>query len=273
LVGPLAGRRIVVTRTRERAGTLTEGLRQLGADVVELPTIEVVPPDSWGPLDEALRSLARYQWLVVTSGNAVRAIGERLGVLGIGPGVVVDVRIAAVGPSTAAAIEALGATAVLIPARYVAESLVEAMREQVTAGSRILLARASLARDVIPEALAGLGAKVDVVDAYRTVIPDGSVAAVREVFASGDDVGDSAKLSHGPALPDAVTFTSSSTVKHFLRLLAAAGISRPPGLLAISIGPITSAALRGFGWEPAAEADAHDVPGLITATLQALAAD
>jgi uroporphyrinogen-III synthase len=261
---PLVGRRVAVTRTREQAGTLAEGLRSLGAEVIELPTIEIVPPDSYGPLDEALRSLASYQWLVLTSANAVRAIGERLAVLGIDSSALGSVRIAAVGPSTAAALMALGATAALIPQRYVAESLIEAMRESVRVGDRALIARPSVARDVIPEALVGLGVTVDVVDAYRTVIPEGSVARVRGLFRP-----DQAK-NPGDGLPDTVTFTSSSTVKHFLKLLAEGAIVRPAGLHAISIGPITSATLRECGWEPAAEAIEHDVQGLIAATVRAL---
>jgi uroporphyrinogen-III synthase len=270
LKGPLTGRRIVVTRTREQSGTLTEGLRKLGAEVVDLPTIEIVPPDSYQPLDDALHALASYEWLIVTSANTVRAIGERLAALYIDPAILCSVKIAAVGSSTAAALHTLGASAALVPPQYVAESLVDAMRDRVTTGSRILLARANAARDVIPDALETLGATVEVVDAYRTVIPDGAVVAVRDLFASSSDVDDHGAPLRKQAPPDAVTFTSSSTVKHFLALLADAAVTRPPGLRAISIGPITSATLRENGWEPMAEAVNHDVQGLIAATLRAL---
>jgi uroporphyrinogen-III synthase len=139
----------------------------------------------------------------------------------------------------------------VVPEQYVAESLVAALGDQVS-GCRILLARASVARDVIPEELTRLGAMVDVIDAYRTVVPSGAVGRLRDVF------------SDSTRLPDAVTFTSSSTVKNFLTLWAEAGLgSVPKHLRAISIGPITSATLRECNWEPAAEAGAHDVVGIV----------
>ncbi|HEY0795153.1 MAG TPA: uroporphyrinogen-III synthase [Acidisarcina sp.] len=271
--GPLSGCRIIVTRTREQASTLTGGLRQLGAEVIELPTIEIVPPASWQPLDDALLSLASYQWLVVTSANAVRAIAARLAVLSIDPAALQDIQIATVGPSTAAALRELGATPALIPRSYIAESLVDAIRPHICSGTRILLARAAAARDVVPDSLAALGASVDIVDAYRTVIPAQATLRVCELFAHSTP--DTAPGT-GPVpsvtlpAPDAATFTSSSTVKHFLAVLAEAGISRPAGLRAISIGPVTSATLRENDWEPAAEAVNYDVPGLIAATLLAL---
>lgn len=254
----LAGHTILVTRARHQAGTLSHQLQELGAEVIELPAIEIVPPDSYQPLDDALRVLKKYQWIIVTSANAVRVLGERLAFLGLDVAALKHLQVAAVGRSTADALESAGVRVDVVPERYVGESLVFALEKKVRQ-SRVLLARASIARDVVPEALIRCGASVDCVDAYSTILPETSIARMRELLAA-----------HAP-VPDAATFTSSSTVTNFFRLLAAAGYSRPPaGLRALSIGPITSATLREHGWEPAAEAAEHTVSGLVDAAVRAL---
>ncbi len=212
---------------------------------------------SWDPLDAALRNLSQYQWLIVTSANAVRSIRERLAALNLDAAGFSHLRIAAIGASTAQALIDAGLFVTLTPQEYVAESLIAAIGDQVR-NSRVLIVRAAVARDIIPNALAQMGAQVDVVDAYRTVIPEASVRNIAEIFASGQQS------------PDAATFTSSSTVTNFFHLLRAAGLDRPHKMLAISIGPITSQTLRDHGWEPAAEANPHDIPGLIAATIRAL---
>ncbi len=256
---PLAGRRILVTRARHQAGQLSEKLRALGAEVVEIPAIEIVPPESYAELDRALVNLSQYQWLIVTSANGAHALGGRMTFLGIGSTAFAQVKIAAVGSATARALEELGLRIAVTPAEYVAESLVEALGDQVV-GQRVLLARAAVARDVIPDVLRARGATVDVVDAYRTAIPEESVTAVRTIF--GID----------GRIPDAATFTSSSTVTNFLNLLRAAGIEAPKRMRAVSIGPITSRTMRENGWEPAAEADPHDLEGLVQAAVNAVLA-
>jgi uroporphyrinogen-III synthase len=253
----LAGRRILVTRARHQAGKLSAELAALGADVIEIPAIEIVPPASWEPLDVALQSLSAYQWLIVTSANAVRSLRERLAALHLDSAVFSHLRVAAIGVSTAQALIDAGLFVTLTPQEYVAESLIAAIADQVR-DSRVLIVRAAIARDVIPDALAQIAAQIDVVDAYRTVIPEASIRNMAEVFAPGQP----------PS--DAATFTSSSTVTNFFHLLRAADLDRPQKMLAISIGPITSQTLRDHGWEPAAEAGPHDIPGLITATIRAL---
>jgi uroporphyrinogen-III synthase len=254
---PLAGKTIVVTRARHQASRLSQELEALGARVIEIPAIEIIPPESYAPLDTVLRNLQQYQWLIVTSANTVRVLGERIASFGIGADAFAHLQCVAIGSTTADALRGLGLSVALVPREYVAESLIDALREQV-AGARVLLARAAVARDVIPDELRRMGASVDVVDAYRTVIPETSTASVREVFSNAQ-------------LPDAVTFTSSSTVTNFFQLLESGGLhSVPKSALAISIGPITSATLREHGWEPAAQADPHDVTGLVRAAIQAL---
>jgi uroporphyrinogen-III synthase len=253
----LMGRTIVVTRARQQASRLSRELEVLGATVIELPTIEIIPPDSYEPLDAALRDLSRYKWLIVTSTNTVRVLVERLALLGLNPASDAEIRVVAVGSSTAGALRDAGFRVDLIPPKYVAESVVDVLSDKV-AGSRVLLVRAAAARDVIPDELRRLGATVDVVDAYRTVIPDESSRLVRGVFTESP-------------LPDAVTFTSSSTATNFFHLLGEAGMCLvPQGVRAISIGPITSARLRELGWEPAVEAELHDVEGLVQAVVRAL---
>ena len=254
---PLAGRKILVTRARHQAGQLSEKLRTLGAEVIEIPAIEIVPPNSYQPLDAALSNLSQYSWLIVTSANGAGAVRARLAELRLEISRLAHLQIAAVGSATAHALTEIGLTVAVTPKEYVAESLVEALGERVRR-QRVLLARAAVARDVIPDALRARGAHLDVVDAYRTVIPADSVTAVRTIFAEG-----------GYA-PDAATFTSSSTVTNFIALLLEAGIAAPASMRAVSIGPITSRTLREQGWEPAAEADPHDLAGLVDAVIRAL---
>jgi uroporphyrinogen-III synthase len=254
---PLAGKTILVTRARRQAGKLAGALRAQGAAVVEIPAIEIVPPDSYAPIDAALAHLSRFQWLIVTSANTVAVVRERAAVLGVALAAFAPLRIAAIGSATAQALRDFGLEPAVMPPEYVAESLLDALGTQVT-GQRVLLARAAIARDVIPDALRGRGAVVEVVDAYRTVIPADSIEEMRAVFGSGGHA------------PEAATFTSSSTVTNFLALLAAAGLRSSLPMKAISIGPVTSATLRENGWDPAAEADPHDLAGLVDAAIRAL---
>ena len=252
---PLAGKRVLVTRAAHQAGKLSEGLRALGATPVEVPVLEIRPPESFEALDAALRNLAAYDWLILTSANTVRALAERALALGIGFLRPAGLKVAAVGESTAAAARDVGFQITFTPAWYVAESLVDGLIGRAR-GARILLVRAEVARDVIPEALRAAGADVDVVDAYRNVLPATAAEELREALAGGID---------------AATFTSSSSAAHLAQAAAASGVAWPfAGVPAVSIGPITSGTLRGLGWEPAIEANTSDIPGLIAAVAQFL---
>lgn len=252
---PLAGRRVLVTRATHQAGKLSEGLRALGVEPVEVPIIEIQPPEDHRPLDRALRSLSEYDWLILTSANTVHALADRAAVLGLHLSAASLLNVAAVGEATATAAREAGFPVTLVPETYVAESLANSLAGK-TRGKKVLLARAAIARDVIPDALRTAGATVDVVDAYRNVMPDSAPALLREA------------LQKGIA---AAAFTSSSTVTHLAEAARQAGIAFPfAGIAAISIGPITSATLREFRWEPAAEANPSDVPGLIQAVARTL---
>jgi uroporphyrinogen-III synthase len=247
---PLAGRRILVTRGASQASKLSDGLRELGAVPIEVPVLEIVPPETYEPLDIALRDLAHYDWLVVTSSNTVRVLTERIAAMGIVASPSSAPAMAAVGSATAQTARDAGFMVAVTPNEYVAESLVAAVKDQI-AGKRVLLARASAARDVIPDALRAFGATVDVVDAYRNVLPEAAPQQLRHAYARGID---------------AVTFASSSSVTHLAEAAQASALALPfPNVAAISIGPVTSQTLRELNWPPAAEADPHDVPGLIAA--------
>jgi len=249
----LEGKRILVTRAAHQAGKLSEGLHALGAEPVEVPVLEIQPPADFAPLDHALRSLDAYNWLILTSANAVRSLKERAQLLGLPLTSGLRLQVAAVGEATAAAVRKTGLPVDLVPEKYLAEVLVGCLAGEV-AGKRVLFARAEIARDVIPDALRAAGAEVDVVDAYRNVMPEAAPELLRNALEKGID---------------AATFTSSSSVTHLSEAAREAGVPFPfVGVRAISIGPITSQTLRELGWEPAAAAKVSDVPGLIAAVEQ-----
>jgi uroporphyrinogen-III synthase len=255
---PLAGKCILITRARHQAGRLSEALEAQGAEVVRLPTIEIIPPETYAPLDAALEGISDFDWLIVTSANGAAALGGRLRFLEIPLANLQHLQVAAIGPATAAAVERIGLKVSAMPEEYVAESVVVLLREKVC-GKHVLLVRAAVARDVIPEQLRQCGADIQVVAAYQTVIPADSIELARELF------------REGKPLPDAVTFTSSSTVDNFFALLAAAQIELPKQLRAVSIGPVTTRTLRRHGWEPAGEALQYDIPGVGQACVKLLA--
>ncbi len=251
---PLADRRILVTRGASQAPKLSDGLRALGAIPVEVPVIEICPPGSYEPLDTALRNLGEYDWLIFTSSNAVHVFGERSASLGIVTPPT-GLKVAAIGAATAQTARDSGLAVSLVPDAYVAEGIVSALQNQI-AGKRVLLARAAIARDVIPDALRSAGASVDVVDAYQNVMPEAAPHQLRHAYARG---------------LDAATFTSSSSVTHLAHAAQAGGMPFPlKGVRAISIGPITTQTLQACGWVPAAEADPHDIQGLVEAVVKAL---
>lgn len=256
---PLAGRRVLVTRALHQAGRLSEGLRALGAEPVEVPVLEIRPLASFAPLDAALRRLDRYDWLILTSANTVRALAERGSELGTGFVQPTLLKVAAVGEATAETARKAGWHVTFVAESYVAESLVQGLLEGWkfrAPGLKTLLARAAVARDVIPDALREAGAEVDVVDAYQNVLPEAAPEQLRRALAKGID---------------AATFTSSSSVTHLAETARLARVAWPfEGVTAVSIGPITSQTLRDLGWEPGVEASPSDIPGLIEAAVRVL---
>ncbi len=252
-MNPLRGRRILLTRTRQQAGSLAEALQALGAEIQIAPMIAIAPPDSFAPLDTALQNLSHFDWLILTSGNGVQVFSERTARLGITPQQMPGLKIAAIGPTTAQALQKSGWPIDCIPKAYVAESLLEEMRDLVP-GKHVLLVRAKTARDLIPKAFLQLGAHLTIAEAYQTILPPDADAQLQAIFSDA---------SHWPHM---VTFTSASTVQNFFSLLRLAGFPMlPTGVASASIGPITSQALREHGIKPDVEAAEHTIPGLAAA--------
>ncbi len=298
---PLGGLRVLVGRAKHQAGALSGELRKLGAQVLEIPFIEIRKPRSFAPLDSALKKLGDYDWLILTSVNGVEAMWERIEKLRVkrlppeareghdfsravnakhstalaaGGDQRRRLRIAAIGPATKKAIEQRGGKVDVVPKEYVAESVVRSLRRRVN-GKRVLLVRAKVARDVIPRELRKAGALVDVVEAYETVIPQSSRVRLR------------AALKNSERRPHVVTFTSSSTVRNFVALLGGSrsavvtphasrgrelALSLPKGrprhILTASIGPVTSSTLRELGLPVNIQAREFTIPGLIAAILR-----
>jgi uroporphyrinogen-III synthase len=253
------GTRVLVGRARHQAGALSVELKKLGAEVIEIPFIEIRKPRSYRPLDAALKKLAEYDWLILTSVNGVDALWDRLKKVRLTKKHLQHLRVAAIGPATKKAIEKQGIKVDVVPEEYVAESVVKSLRKEI-AGKRVLLARAKVARDVIPRELRRLGAQVDVIEAYETVVPQSSRTKLK------------ALLKTPKGRPDVVTFASSSSVKNFLSLLGA-GVGRKhsflDGIRMASIGPVTSATLRELGLPVDIEARKYTIPGLIEAIVEA----
>ena len=274
-VATLAGKRVLVTRTREQASALSGRLRTLGAEPIEFPTIHIVPPMDWTELDAALGRLyaapdAGYDWLVLTSANGVHICMQRLRTLGYDPAALRHVRIATIGPATAAALAEYGVHADLVPDEYIAEGVISALlrdaqeRGVSLEGQRILLARAAEARKILPLELREAGALVDEVPAYytRTVARDDERG--REILR---------QLQQGEL--DILTFTSSSTVRNFVSWLQSCAPDAPESLLKLarqqallaSIGPITSQTARELGLKVDIEASEFTIEGLVDAIV------
>jgi uroporphyrinogen III methyltransferase / synthase len=244
---PLYGRRVVVTRARAQASGLAKTLRNLGAEVVELPAIRIEPTIESDEVKQAVERIGDYSLIVLTSPNGVRLLFEAMRGAGLDARALAGATVAAIGPGTARALAKCGIAADIVPERFVAESLVESLAAVEVSGKRALVARAAEARDVIPEHLEGRDAEVDVVALYETVREEADPEAVEAAQAA-----------------DYVTFTSSSTVRN---LTEALGERFPKNARIVSIGPVTSEAVVDAGLEVDVEAERHDIEGLVAALL------
>jgi uroporphyrinogen-III synthase len=292
-VSPLANKRILITRTRHQASELAATLEALGAIPILIPTIEIVPPETYAPLDAALAQLEAFDWLLFTSANAVEIFHHRLThpqtpdphqpsspieaqnwVPHLRDGRIVAKmshresdplsppnpqhsrlpQIAVIGPATARAVQSVGLTVDLIPPQYLAESLAETLAPHAP-NSNMLLIRAAEARDHLPEALRAAGATLTIAEAYRNQIPPESIPALQSLFSSPEHY------------PDAITFTSASTARNLFALLEAANLTLPAGITLASIGPITTQTLRDLGHPPTVESSEPTIPALIQSLL------
>ncbi|HEV2618447.1 MAG TPA: uroporphyrinogen-III synthase [Acidobacteriaceae bacterium] len=254
---PLAGRRVLITRAPHQALELDERLQALGAETILIPTIEIVPPTSFAALDEALARIATFDWLVLTSANGMRAFAGRAMELKLSAR---PKRIAVVGPATARTAESIGLRVHTMPRVHTAEALAERLLPEAR-GQRFLLVLAEGAPRTLEATLTAGGAQVFTAAAYANRIPQASLHAIKKLFAKG------------ARAPDAVTFTSASTASHLAALLEAAEVKLPESVARISIGPITSAALRRLGIPPHAEAAEATIDALAAATVSRLCDD
>ena len=249
---PLYGRSIVVTRAREQASGLAQSLTELGANVIQCPTIEISPLADYSELDAAVARLAEYGWIIFTSVNGVRHFWKRLAACGRDSRAIGQCKVAAIGPATADALRERGIEPDFIPARYVAEGVVEGLLAMdPVAGVKMLLPRAAKAREVLPDELRKAGAQVDVIAAYETV-----PAAARK-----DEV--LAAMQNGTL--DCVTFGSSSTVENFLSLIPADELRAHPEVKLAAIGPVTAKSLADNGLPCHIQPEAYTIPALVEA--------
>jgi uroporphyrinogen III methyltransferase/synthase len=252
---PLWGKTALVTRSRDQASRLVDLLNAAGARCLEVPTIEIRPPADFAALDAALQHLSRYEWVIFTSANGVRAFMDRLFHLGQDVRVLGRARFAVIGPATAEALRGYGLVADVVPDTFRAEGLLSVLEPKLLGGRRILLARAEQARDVLPEGLVKLGVKVDVVPVYRAVPPASVPPEAAGALAAGR--------------VDILTFTSSSTVHNFAGLVGKDQFQQlaARGTVA-SIGPITSATLSEYGITPQIEPKDYTIPALAEAIVE-----
>jgi len=252
--GPLFGRRIVVTRSREQASVLSEAISALGGEVFEFPTIRIEAPEDWGALDAAIRSAEKYDWVIFTSVNGVKVFFRRLRELGCDIRAFSRAAVAAIGPGTRSALEERGLLVAYMPEEFRADAIAAGLRERAKTGVRVLLPRADIAPDSLPRALAESGFAVDNVTAYRTVPERRNAAVLREMLRAG--------------AVDGVTFTSSSTVKNFVAALEPGAGELLKDVMVASIGPVTSAAAQELGIKVDVEARRYTIDGLVEAIVE-----
>ena len=250
----LKGKRILVTRARSQALSLAQRIESLGGEVVEFPTIEVKPPTSYEPLDEAIKQIANYDWLIFTSVNGVEQFLHRFEKLGKNIAGLAGIEVGAIGPETARRLTTAQIQPRLVPKVYQAEGILEALIPENVLGKRVLIPRAAKARDILPETLSQWGARVDVVEAYQTVLPEADVSALCRLLRDG--------------AIDVITFTSSSTVTNFAVMLRDQDLPRLLSRTVIAcIGPITQKTVEDLGMRAEVVSEEFTIPGLVKAVV------
>jgi uroporphyrinogen III methyltransferase / synthase len=252
---PLAGRRIVITRARAQAEGLARRIEELGGEVIEFPTIEIRPPESFAALDAAVEKIADYDWVIFTSVNSVEPFLARLEQKGKTAMALAPLKVGAIGPETAKRLEEAQIRSCLVPERYQAEGILDAVDPAAMRGKRVLIPRAAEAREILPETLRRWGALVDVVVAYRTALPAAEPTPLAQL------------LSERKA--DVVTFTSSSTVRNFVRLFDHKNLGEiVAGSTIACIGPITAGTVAELGGRADIVAQEFTIPGMVRAIVE-----
>ena len=252
---PLFGKRVLVTRSRPQASALSRLLEEAGAQPVELPTIDIRPPEDWGPLDAALRRLSEYGWAIFTSINPVKMVWQRLRAAGLDARAFGSVRLCAIGPATAQALQDHGLQPDFVPERYTAEDVVKGLGETDLRGTRVLLPRTDIAPEEMVLGLEEAGARVDQVVAYRTATPDESRTKVKELLSRGQ--------------VDIATFSSSSTVQNLVDLLGEEAQALLGPITIACIGPVTARAAERLGLRVEITPKEHTILGLVNAMVEA----
>jgi uroporphyrinogen III methyltransferase / synthase len=249
---PLKGKHILITRPAEQARDFIGALKAQGAEPISFPTIQIVPPRGWAKVDKAIENLTTYDVLILTSVNGVKFFFQRLKEKGKNIGSLKKLKMVAIGPTTAAAIERRHLRVDIVPPKFQAESVVEVLEKKGITGKRFLLPRAEKARDVLPQEITKRGGHIDVVTVYRISKGEGNIQEVKELFRK--------------RLIDVITFTSSSTVKNFVELLAEKSISKMiKGTVVASIGPITEDTAASLGIRTDIMPKDYTIPGLVKA--------
>ena len=247
---PLFGRGIVITRPEEQAGELASLLSAEGARIIHFPAIKIVSPESFDDFDRALENIEHYDWIIFTSANGVRFFFNRLAEMGKDVRDLKGIKICTIGPATQSAIEKRGIAVDIVPEEFISEGVVEAFKGEDMQNARVLLPRAEIARDVIPEGLRKLGARVDVAVSYRTVD-------------SGRDGGELERLIKEGKV-DVITFTSPSTVNNFITIMGK-NLNLPENIRIACIGPVTEKAAEKAGFTVDIMQGPHEITGLVEA--------
>ena len=251
----LEGKTILITRAREQSAEFGVRLRSLGAEVIESPTIEIVPPLSWEDLDRAMDQLASYDWIIFTSVNGVIYFWQRFSERNRNAHFPSPIKVCAIGPATANRLRERGVRVDYTPKEFIAEAILEGVEKMGIQGERILLARVKKARDVLPLGLRRLGAEVDVIEAYRTLKPRGGSRKLRKTLTGGE--------------VDVVTFTSSSTVNHFAELLKKEELKHLLKDVTVAcIGPVTARTAEGLGMKVRIQPKEYTIPALTAAIVR-----
>ena len=253
---PLLGKGVVVTRAREQASDLSDVLRQMGACVFEFPTITVEPLDDYDEVEQAILGLGAVDWVIFTSVNGVKHFWAQLTEIGLDTRALGGISVAAIGPATADELLLRGVTPDFVPPKYVAEEIVTGLLEQGIAGKNVLIPRAKVAREVLPEELAKAGANVRILPVYETKLTQADSSEINEALAQG-------KIQ-------ALTFTSSSTVENFFTLLEPDTLRQYPDVKIACIGPVTAKTLARFGFTPDIQPEDYTIPGLAKALGEGL---
>jgi uroporphyrinogen III methyltransferase/synthase len=252
---PLAGKTIVVTRARIQAPDLVEQIEAAGGQVIEFPTIEIMPPADFAAFDAAVEKIENYDWVFFTSVNAVEPFLARLDRAGKSVNLLERLRVGAIGPETAKRLAAGGVRVDLTPRRYQAEGILDVLTPETVKGKRVLIPRAAEARETLPEGLRAWGASVDVVIAYRTGMSRVDARPLLELLRQG--------------AIDVITFTSSSTVRNFVEILNGGNLDDICGKSAIAcIGPVTAETVARLGGRPAITATKYTMAGLTEAIIE-----